>query len=175
MLEFQIAGPYKIPHYTAGKKKIKHFDKSGQDDFWGDSEDDCGVDLSLRNGCYIFGVRTKRVFPWYVGKATKRFGGEIFTNDTIAKISYFINDHGGLVVFLVYKAFKNKEGLKTLELIEELEDFLIQSAVSINPDLLNVKGTKRAQWSIRGSVRSSPQIGKSPAPVRKFKRMLNLD
>lgn len=76
---------------------------------------------------------------------------------------------------MVYKAFKNKEGLKTLELIEELEEFLIQSAVSINPDLLNVKGTKRAQWSIRGSVRSSPQIGKPPAPVRKFKRMLNLD
>jgi hypothetical protein len=108
MLEFQIAGPYKIPHYTAGKKKIKHFDKSGQDDFWDDSEDDCGVDLSLRNWCYIFGVRTKRVFLWYVGKATKRLGGEIFTNDTII-LSMTM---GRLLSFWFTRRSRTKRGLR---------------------------------------------------------------
>jgi hypothetical protein len=173
MVEFQIAGPFKIPLYTEGKKRIRHFDKLGQNGFWQECEVACGFDISLRNGCYVFGVSTKRVFPWYVGQTAKGFGNEIFTNDKIAKISLFINEFGTPVVFFVYKVFKNKEGLQTLELISELEDFLIQSAVAINPDLLNVKGTKRAQWSIRGSVRSS-QIGKPPTSVQKFKAMLGL-
>jgi hypothetical protein len=174
MIEFEIDGPFKIPHYTDGQKRIKYFDKWAQDDFWDDCEASSGIDISVRNGCYIFGVSTKRVFPWYVGKTTKGFGKEIFTPDKVAKISFFINQHGTPVIFFVYKKFKNKEGVKTLELIAELEDFLIQSAVYVNPELLNVRGTRRSKWSIRGSVRSSPQIGKPSAPVRKFKHMLGL-
>jgi hypothetical protein len=172
MTEFQVTGPHEIPHYVEGKRRIKYFDKDGLDDFWAKCRKKCGFDVSLRNGCYIFGISTKRVFPWYVGKTSKGFGNETFTNDKIAKISYFVNQHGTPTVFFIYKALKNKEGKKTKDIISELEDFLIQTTVFINPDLLNVKGTKKAQWSIRGSVRSPVIIGQPPKPVQSFNRMI---
>jgi hypothetical protein len=39
--------------------------------------------------------------------------------------------------------------------IGELEDSLIQTGVAKNPKLLNVRGTKRADWSIEGVIRAS--------------------
>jgi hypothetical protein len=150
MVEFQVSGPHELPWYVEGKRRIKYFHKYGLEEFWAGCREKCGFDVSQRNGCYIFGIRTKRVLPWYVGKTSKGFGNETFTPDKIARITYFINQHGTPVVFFIYKAPKNKEGQKTKEIISELEDFLIQTTVFINPDLLNVKGYKESAMEHSG-------------------------
>jgi hypothetical protein len=57
----------------------------------------------------------------------------------------------------------------TQNIIRELENFLIQTAVAINPDLLNVQGTKATQWSIHGVVRSA-----KGAPSQSAIRLTNM-
>jgi hypothetical protein len=171
MIEFQIAGPYIIPHYRSNG--VKHFDKEGEDQFWDDCEADLDVDLSERKGCYAFGMRTKRIRPWYVGKTWNGFGYETFGVYQQTKISQFINEFGAPVVFFVYKPFKNKEGNKTKETILGLERFLTQAAVWVNPELLNVRGAQ-AQWKIRGVIRSEPSVGQPAKALTRFTKMLNL-
>lgn len=64
------------------------------------------------------------------------------------------------------------KGAPNLKALGELEDFLIQTAVTRNPNLLNVKGTKRANWSIAGIVRSG--VGKPSEAAQELRRTLGL-
>ncbi len=56
--------------------------------------------------------------------------------------------------------------------ISDLETFLIDVAVAKNPDLLNVKGTRRAEWSITGVVRAKK--GKPSESATTFKAALGI-
>jgi hypothetical protein len=56
--------------------------------------------------------------------------------------------------------------------IRELEDFLIQTALTANPYLLNVKGTKAEEWGIIGVLRAGR--GKPSRAAREFKRLMKI-
>ena len=56
--------------------------------------------------------------------------------------------------------------------IDLLENFLIQSALSVNDGLLNIKKTKQERWSIRGMIRSSG--GKPSKATKAAASMLGL-
>lgn len=56
--------------------------------------------------------------------------------------------------------------------IRELEDFLIQTAVGVNENLLNVQGTGQSQWGIKGVIRS--RQGKPSKSAKNFKMMMKL-
>jgi len=47
-----------------------------------------------------------------------------------------------------------------LQMIKDLEDFLIQTGVARNPELSNIRGRGEKKWSISGVVRSG---GKRPS------------
>lgn len=49
---------------------------------------------------------------------------------------------------------QQKAGKPNAAIVKELEDFLIQTALSANENLLNVQGTKRAEFCITGVLRS---------------------
>jgi len=59
-----------------------------------------------------------------------------------------------------------------MKAIRELEEYLIQSAVTRNPDLLNVQGTERANWGIAGVIRGPG--GKPSQAARALKTTLGL-
>jgi hypothetical protein len=66
---------------------------------------------------------------------------------------------------------RNARGIKGAGHIADVEEFLIQHAVSANPGLLNIKGTRRAEWTIAGVIRSR---GRGPDVAGTFKRMFKM-
>ena len=54
----------------------------------------------------------------------------------------------------------------------DLEDYLIQTAVSKNPDLLNVKGTELEKWGIGGVIRGGK--GKRSSSATELVKALGL-
>ena len=109
MIEFEVAGPFELPT-KIDQYEVRHLDESQISNFWKQLDPE---KLGLRNGCYIFGMNTKRVKPWYVGKSWIGFRNEIFKPYQKNKIAKFINSHGTPVVFFVFKPYKKKEGAKT--------------------------------------------------------------
>lgn len=148
MSEFVVSGPHLVPVYRGKVARIVRSEE-------GDEFFRIHPSLKSRNGCYIFAMRSGGgVTPVYVGKATKSFGQECFTSHKLGKCNQILADYarGSLVLFL----FESPQGKKAPTYqIELLENFLIQSALSVNDELLNVKKTKQEKWSIRGLIRSS--------------------
>jgi hypothetical protein len=66
----------------------------------------------------------------------------------------------------------SKKGVANGREIKTIEDFLIQVGLARNEELLNIKGTKKAKWSIAHVVRGG--IGKPTKTERKFKSMMGL-
>ncbi len=66
----------------------------------------------------------------------------------------------------------NKKKIAT-PVINDLEKFLIQSAVPKNPNILNVQNTKNLPaWGIKGVIRGGK--GKAPGKSKTFKIMMGL-
>ena len=166
MTEFQVVGPFGIPVYRGASGRIirkedgEEFFKTHQG--YGD-----------RVGCYVFGMRAGRgITPVYVGKTNRRFLAECFTSDKLTKYNRCLVDYlrGTPVMFFV--VLPKKRGVDNKAHIKELEEFLIQAGVAANPDLLNVKGTKKAEWSIIGVLRTGR--GKPSQAASSFKNMMKL-
>jgi hypothetical protein len=107
-----------------------------------------------------------------VGKATKTFKQECFEPHKLGKFNETLveYDRGTLVAFFII-APKGK-GRPPTSQIGDLERFLIQAGVAKNPDLLNVKDTKQAEWSIRGVIRN--KSGRPTVVSAAFKRAMSL-
>src|ERR1700722_5922784 len=151
MIDFDVSEAFELPTYK--DEHVRHLDLKSLNEFWQGCDPEHG---GMRNGCYVFGIRTKNITPWYVGKTWKGFKKETFNPYQQTKINQFINDHGTPVVIFVFKKFKKHESAYSKEVIRSLERFLIQTAVAMNPELLNVHGVE-ADWSIAGVVRSTPR------------------
>ena len=65
-----------------------------------------------------------------------------------------------------------KKGAPNAAHIGSLEDFLIQTGLAANPELLNVKGTKAEEWGIAGLLRA--RQGKPSHAARAFKQLMKL-
>ena len=164
MPHYQVYGPLLVP--TDRGRSAKMVSRESLKDFWRSHDG-----LAGRRGAYLFAIRAgKGITPMYVGKATKSFRQEVFAPHKLEKYQRALADcRRGNPVFFFVTAPAGK-GATNLRTLRELEDFLIQTAVSRNPDLLNVKGTKRANWSIAGVIRSG--VGKPSVAAREFRRSL---
>ena len=165
MPTFEIRGPLKVPTYDGKAAKI--VDPDGLSAFWESSR------VENRRGCYVFAVRAgKGMRPVYVGRATKNFKQEVFASHKLEKYQRCLADieKGTPVLFFVMlPATKGKPNVKAIESVEE---YLIQIAVSKNPDLLNVKGTELEDWGIAGVIRGGS--GKRSKAAAAFKQAMGL-
>lgn len=165
MSEFIVSGPHPVTAYKGKAGRIVRAEEG--DEFFKKHPS-----LKSKNGCYIFAMRSGGgITPMYVGKATKSYGQECFTAHKLGKCNEILADYsrGSLVIFL----FESPAGKKTPTYqIDLLENYLIQSALSVNDELLNIRKTKQEKWSIRGLIRSSS--GKPSKPTKAAKSMLGL-
>lgn len=160
--EFFVECSQKIP-WEKGSKGQKYI-TSPDKEFW----EKC-PDLAKQQGCYVFGIKvSKGITPYYIGKATKSFGQEIFTDSKIRRYNNVlaITKKGTPTMFLVSYP---RKGAKVN--IKQLEDFLIQLAAIKNPKIQNIKGTKQPTWSIKNILRSS---GKPNKHAKTFKKMMGI-
>ncbi|QSX75740.1 hypothetical protein HIV01_004235 [Lysobacter arenosi] len=167
MSEFIVSGPHVVPVYKGKVGRIVRAEE-GEEFFRNHPS------LQGRSGCYVFAMRASRgLTPMYVGKATKSFGQECFASHKLGKCNEILADYarGTLVLFM----FESPSGRKAPTYqIDLLENFLIQSALSVNDTLLNIKKTKQETWSIRGMIRSSKK-GKRSKAASAASNMLGLD
>jgi len=162
-------GPVKIPFVGVGK--MKHIRDEHIAEFWGQA---IARDMVKKQGCYVFALQASKGFvPWYVGKASKTFKQEIFTDHKIKKYNQLLweGKKGTPVMFFV--ALPANLRKVPVKVINDMEKFLIQSAVLKNEDVLNTHNTKNLpEWSIKGVVRASK--GKPSAKSQVFKTMMGL-
>jgi hypothetical protein len=139
---FSVVGPFEVPVYSKNKGHL--------------ITADCGREFCEKNheiadlrGCYVFALRVGGgTTPYYVGRATKTFRQEVFTPEKLMKYVRCITDNIGTPVPYMVAAERNS-GVKNNQICD-LEDFLIQNALAVNPDILNMRGKSALDWGIRG-------------------------
>jgi len=166
MVNFSVRGPFIVPSYKG--KGGRTITQQGVKRFWDKHSEYAG-----RRGCYVFGIRAgKGGSPAYVGMATKAFKKEVFAPHKLSRYQEFLADDakGTPVVFLLVAP--TKKGAPNVSQIEALEKFMIQVAVARNPHLLNVQGTRSAEWSVAGVIRGG--AGKPSKAAAKFRKFMAL-
>lgn len=163
-LIFEASGPFKVCLYKGKNGRILRSAEANE--FFKKHQA-----IGKKRGCYIHAIRSGGgIKPVYVGKATKKFSQECFATHKIGKCNEALVDYekGSLVVlFLEAPTGKGRPNAKQIGFLEK---FLIQAAIGVNADLLNVKGTKQAEWSIKGVIRSKK--GKPSSSAAALKRVL---
>ena len=163
---FSVQGPYEVPCHKG--KAARTITDENIKEFWRKHNV-----LSNRRGCYVFGVRAARGWkPGYVGKATKGFKHEIFTPHKLNRYQRFLADCLKGKPMLFFLVGPSKEGAPNVSHINKLEDFLIQVGVRANPELLNVKGTKKEEWGIAGVLRGGK--GKPNSAAKQFRKLMKI-
>lgn len=167
---FDVFGPFKIHRYSARHARIIRSEE-GKTFF----QETRVADLANRQGAYVFGVQAgKGIRPYYVGKAEKTsFERECFTVDKIEKYNRCLADRRGTPV-MFFVALAGRRSKSAREDIAKLEEFLIQTAVTANPELLNKRGTKRPTWSITGVLGPEKGRGKPTDAAVKFRRSMKM-
>ncbi len=170
-INLEVQGPFEIPFARNKQGKIKFIRRSDARAFWGKNE---VKGIKSKNGCYVFALRAGKGFtPWYVGKASKEMAHECFMDHKLQHYNEVIA--GGragtpVMLFVVPPGTKNKLPKK---MVDDLETFLIQSALYKNEALANVQKTgNRPKWGIVGVVRGGK--GKPSVVSRAFRLMMGL-
>src|SRR4051812_13247390 len=90
-------GPWEVP-FEVNDRGAKHITKAHGVEFWKSHPS-----LQDSRGIYVFAIRNRALTPAYVGKASKTFGGEIFTVDKLNKYNSSVHNwpHGTPVLFLL--------------------------------------------------------------------------
>ena len=166
MTMFSPEGPFEIPFYQgSGGRTIT--DDNIQE-FWKKNGE-----YAERRGCYVFGMRAgSGLTPGYVGMATKSFKGEVFAPHKLSRYQQFLADYAKGTPVMFFVVAPRTRGALNVSHVKDLEKFLIELGVARNPDLLNVKGTKQAEWGITGVVRRPS--GKPSASARHFKKLMGI-
>lgn len=160
--EFAIFGEFVIPRYKAKNAKI--IDKQEKQDFWKEHSEFC-----RRIGVYVFAMRGYNwLKPWYVGKATKSFEKEVFTDRNLRQFNNCLAESRKGTPVLFFLCSERRKGTNHAEHIGELEKHLIQVCKKRNPELLNVVGTKPPEWSISGIPPSTKHPSKGGKRFRKL-------
>ncbi|MCA9279289.1 MAG: hypothetical protein H6815_08310 [Phycisphaeraceae bacterium] len=167
--DLHVVGPLELPCVQNGiKKRIERQDCQY---FW---HNQTAESLYYKQGCYIFAMRAGKGFkPWYVGKAGKGFGQEIFSHHKleIYNSAIFKSSRGTPVVFFV-TPMGNHRKVPQNEL-KHMEKELTLYALDKNPRLCNVQNTKNLpRWTIRGVIRSGK--GRASRPSIQFKKMMGM-
>ncbi len=168
----KIVGPIEIPYEKQTKGASKRIGKDHVKQFWQNPK---GKIFEDKQGCYIFALKAGKGFtPWYIGKATKSLKQECFSFHKLANHFnevLFKGNKGTPVIFFVVAQGKKKKIPK--DVINNLEKFLIQSALYKNPKITNVGNTKNLpNWGIEGIIRSGR--GRSSAGSKVFSKMMGI-
>jgi len=141
-------GPFDVP---VTKRKVgRTIAPANATEFWAKRPA-----LAKNRGCYVFGFRAaKGMKPVYVGKATKTFEQETFTDHKRNKYNDALADQAKGTPILFFIALTKKKGPTNKLAIDEVESHLIQLGLKANKNLANDRKTKVPLWSINGIVRS---------------------
>lgn len=147
-MKFEVFGPYFFQ--TKSIIKASHIDEMKKL-----AQTDAKVAaLLLCPGCYVFGVKSSgssRVVPWYVGKAEHQSVLKEATNAQHLQLYNEIFDgyergHPALYFMpaVTPTGKPRSPALKgsSMPAVDFLEDWLIATALKVNPSLWNVKKTK---------------------------------
>ncbi len=163
---FDVYGPFEIPCYQGAAGRTITDDNVRE--FW-----ELNHNFAENKGCYVFGIKAGRGYtPAYVGKATRTFKQETFAPHKLAKYQQFLADYRKGTPLLFFVVAPTKRGAPNKIHITELEDFLIQVALTANPDLLNIKGTQMEEWGVAGVLRGGK--GKTGKDAIEFKKMMKV-
>jgi hypothetical protein len=165
MVSFVVKGPFKVPvKIQRGGRELVF------DEFWAENSD--AHDIADKRGCYIFAIKNKTINPIYIGKTNNSFRDEATTNDKLHKYQKgFVRYRNGSPV-MYFVVHPSNRGPINIKAIKELENFLIQSGIAKNPDLQNVRGTRKPSWSIQGVIRSGAGVPSNAAS--EFKKLFDI-
>jgi hypothetical protein len=178
-MRFEVVGPYFLK--TRSIIKVDHV----KDLKASIADDDELANLLSAPGCYVFGIKStgsKRVVPWYVGKAERQSVFKEATNAAHLQLYNEILDtykkgHPALIflpqVTISGQPAKVAKGESKKPAVEFLENWLIAAALKSNPHLYNIKKTKLLNelW-VRGLF--NPTAGESNAASKALKATLKL-
>ncbi len=167
MAKFTVAGPFEVP-FT--KRKVgRTISPANAKAFWASRP---GV--AKARGCYVFAFRAaKGMKPVYVGKATKTFEQEVFTDHKRNKYNDALADQAKGTPILFFVQLATTAGQVNKLAIDEAESHLIQLGLKANSKLANDKKTKVPSWSIAGVVRSG--TGRPSKAAEKLRTCLKVE
>lgn len=165
MTTFAVHGPFPLAFEKRPGGRTLVFE-----DFWS-PESPAGY-LAAEKGCYVFAIRSRGLTPIYVGKATKTFKQEAFNPTNKHKYHNGFSEYAKGTPLMYFVVHPNQKGKTNSKQIGQIEDFLIQAGVAKNPDIQNVKGTTKPDWSIKGVVRST--AGKRSSAEAEFGKVFDI-
>jgi hypothetical protein len=108
--------------------------------------------------------------PSYVGKATRAFRREVFQYHKLTRYQQQLADCRAGTPILFFVALPRRRGAPATRHVAELEQFLIDAAAAVNPELLNVRCVSNPVWAIGGVLRRAS--GKPTASAQSFQRLM---
>lgn len=168
-MKFAIYGPFEIPR---GQKGLI----TDVAQFWKDVAEEEGEGLLKAHGAYVFaikGPRTDKSKPWYVGKAGKTFKQEALNPDNVRKYNGKLDEikRGRPWLFLLPELTKSGRfaNKKSSPHTAALELMLIERALAVNSELLNIATTKMTrEIEVAGFINSKQ--GQASESSREFKK-----
>lgn len=166
-MKYETHGPFEI------KRSPRLIDRSAtaRREFW-KAIDEGVPGLSYAVGCYIFCIGSK---PWYVGLAEKQsFRSECFQPHKINAFNSALDKVRGtpsliLIAKITPKERFAKPGVNGHKATRFLEDLLIGMALSKNPKLENIRGTKFKKKVVVPGIVNTPH-GKNKSKSVQFLR-----
>lgn len=165
-----LYGPIEIPFVKSSDGKGKRINREHKTAFLKLLAE---TGVSKKHGCYVFALRASKGYcPWYIGKATASMQQECMHYEKLDKYNSVLFEarKGTPVMFFVCP--KDSLAKVPAGICDDIETFLIQSAIHENPDISNVQKTAVPEWSIKGVVRSGK--GKRTALESSFRKMMGI-
>lgn len=166
MTIFTVKGPFEVPVKKEKAGRLVTTEQAAE--FW---KRHSSVQGDV--GCYVFGFRAaKGLKPMYIGKATKSFKQEIFTDHKRNKYNEALANQAKGTAIMFFVTLDRTAGPVNKKAIDEAESFLIMSGLVANKSLLNDRKTAIESWSIKGIIRAGQ--GKPSKAAQDLKQCLSL-
>lgn len=161
MASFSVKGPFVVP---CTKMKVgRAITVENIAAFWA-----ARPALATERGCYLFGFRAaKGSKPIYVGKATKSFKQEVFTDHKLKKYATGFGNQVRGTPIMFFICLNKTKGPASKSAMDEAESYLIQAGLAANKSLVNDKKTAVESWSISGIVRYKGRASAQALALRK--------
>src|SRR5690349_1674941 len=141
MPDFTVRGPYRVAVDQLAAGRVVSVDE-----FWASADQ---LKSIMRNkGVYVFAIKppkTKSYTPCYVGKASKTFEKEAFTERNQLKYNRTLARYRSGFPVMFFVLHPPGQGKTNKKHIGEIEDFLIARGFNVNKEIENDRGTKQPQ------------------------------
>lgn len=166
MAVFTVRGPFEVPISKLPAARMVGPDNAKR--FWQDHPR-----IGGEKGCYVFAIRAaKGIKPIYIGKATKSFKQEVFTDHKRNKYNTALGSQLKGTPIMYFVILDRSRGRPNSKAIGEVETYLIQAGLKANKRLLNDRKAAVEAWQIKGVVRSS--VGSPTNAALSLRQCLNL-